>query len=206
MRFLAFQKAFKAFPVISIHDIEKVFPDFDHRRLVEWQEKNYIHKIRRGYYCFSDVGRSEQFLFFSANKIYAPSYISLESGLSFYQFIPESVFGVTSVSAKNTASFSTSLGTFEYKHIKESLFWGYRLYNEKGMVVKIAEPEKVLLDFFYLNKIHHADDFESFRLNKTVIAEVIRKDKLEQYLKVYDSVAMEKRIRMFVNWIYAESE
>lgn len=206
MRFLAFQKVFKAFTVISINDIEKVFPDFDHRRLVEWQEKKYIQKIRRGYYCFSDVGRSEQFLFFTANKIYSPSYISLESGLSFYQFIPESVFGITSVSTKNTASFSTSLGTFDYKHIKESLFWGYKLHNEKDLVVRIAEPEKVLLDFFYLNKVNHTDDFESFRLNKTVIAEVICKEKLEQYLRVFDSVSMEKRIRLFLNWVYAESE
>lgn len=203
MRFLAFQKAFKAFPVISVNDIEKVFPDFDHRRLVEWQKMNYIKKIRRGYYCFSDYVRSEHFLFFTANKMYAPSYISLESGLSFYQFIPESVFGITSVSTKNTASFSTSLGTFDYKHIKESLFWGYRLHNEKDLVVRIAEPEKVLLDFFYLNKVNHSDDFESFRLNKSVIAEVIRRDKLEQYKRVFDSAAMEKRVRLFLNWVYA---
>lgn len=34
----AFKEALQVFPVFSIREIEKHFPGFDNRRLVEWQQ------------------------------------------------------------------------------------------------------------------------------------------------------------------------
>ena len=79
---LEFEKVLKSFPVFSVKDIQKQFPDFDNRRLVEWQQKGYLVKVKRGYYCFSERNRGEQFMYFAANKIYSPSYISFESALA----------------------------------------------------------------------------------------------------------------------------
>ena len=39
MNYLAFEKSLKEFPVFSIKDTKKRYPDFDNRRLVEWQPK-----------------------------------------------------------------------------------------------------------------------------------------------------------------------
>ena len=122
MNYLEFRKSLNEFPVFSIKDIKKRHPDFDNRRLVEWQHKGHIQKIRREYYCFVDRKKDEQFLFFAANKIYSPSYISMESALAFYNLIPEGVFMTTSISTRNTASYNTPLGDFSYNHVKPSLF------------------------------------------------------------------------------------
>ena len=80
MKYLLFKKALEQFPVFSVQDIRKQFNDFDSRRLVEWQEKGYIIKLRRGYYCFEEVDKGEAFRYFSANKLFSPYYISMESG------------------------------------------------------------------------------------------------------------------------------
>jgi predicted transcriptional regulator of viral defense system len=153
MNYLLFKKALEQFPVFSSKDIKKQFSDFDNRRLVEWQRKGYIIKLRRGFYCFEETQKGESFRYFSANKIYSPSYISLESALSYYNLIPEGVFTTTSLTTRNTTSFSTPVGSFSYRNVKAQLFFGYRLLNIQGHTIKMADPEKSILDYLYLNKI-----------------------------------------------------
>ena len=194
MNYLAFEKSLSEFPVFSIKDIKKRYPDFDNRRLVEWQQKNYIQKIRREYYCFRDRNKDEQFLFFAANKIYSPSYVSMESALAFYNLIPEGVFLTTSISTRNTASYNTPVGGFSYNHIKGPLFFGYRLLQVDGLAIKIAEPEKVILDYFYLKKVNSGDDIDALRLNKFQINELVDFDKLDKYQQIFNSKVLDKRI------------
>ena len=197
MNYLIFEKAFRDFPVFSVKDIQKRFSDFDSRRLVEWQQKGYLVKIRRGYYCFEDRGMDESFLYFSANKMYSPSYVSLESGLDYYNLIPEGVFMTTSVTTKNTASYETPIGNFDYKHLKGILFFGYKLVRKHGFTMKIADAEKVVLDYFYLNKINGIEEMEGLRFNEIQTKEAINFEKLDKYQSVFDSRVLDKRIRMF---------
>ena len=139
MNYLLFKKALEQFPVFSVQDIRKQFNDFDNRRLVEWQEKGYIIKLRRGYYSFEEVEKGEAFRYYSANKLYSPSYISMESALSYYNLIPEGVFTTVSLCTRNTTSFSTPIGNFSYRNVKSPLFFGYRLLNIHGHIIKMAE-------------------------------------------------------------------
>jgi len=203
MNYLAFEKSLQEFPVFSIKDIKKRYPDFDNRRLVEWQQKNYIQKIRREYYCFQERKKDEQFLFFTANKIYSPSYVSMESALAFYNLIPEGVFMTTSLSTRNTASYSTPVGDFSYNNVKPSLFFGYKLFQNEDIVIKIAEPEKVILDFLYLKKLDSEDDIDALRLNKIQIKELVDFDKLIKYQQIFNSKALHKRITILKEIINA---
>jgi predicted transcriptional regulator of viral defense system len=203
MNYLEFEKALKTFPVFSVKDIQKRFPGFDSRRLVEWQHKGYLKKIKRGYYCFREGEHGEKFLQFAANKIYSPSYISFESALSFYNLIPEGVFTITSATTRNTASYATPLGNFRYKHIKPPLFWGYKLMQEKDFVLKIAEPEKALLDFFYIKKLNNLEEVKEMRFNEIVAKEIVSFDKLTKYQRIFKSKTTDKRIRMFIHVINA---
>ncbi len=195
MKYLDFEKAFRIYPVFSIRDIQKRYPGFDNRRLVEWQQKGYLLKIRRGYYCFGER-KGEHFLHFAANKIYSPSYISLESALAYYSLIPEGVFMTTSVTTKNTTRYETAIGNFEYRHIKPTLFFGYRLLK-KEFTIKIAEPEKVILDYLYLNKLNTVEEMEELRFNEILAKELIDFDKLNQYQRMLNSKIIDKRVRLF---------
>ena len=61
-------------------------------------------KLRNNYYMLQD---SHLPLYAIANRLYRPSYISLESALSHYGMIPEVVYQVTSVTPKPTREFKT---------------------------------------------------------------------------------------------------
>src|SRR5699024_7577613 len=119
-------------------------------------------------YVFTDTPISEQFLFFTANELYSPSYISLESALSWYGFIPEGVFQITSCSTRKTQTFHTGLRNFSYRQIKSELFFAYQLEKWNNHYIAIAEPEKTVIDYLYLHhEIAETGDFASLRWNST---------------------------------------
>ena len=210
LNFTAFQKTFRKFTVFSITDVEIAFPGFDRKILVVWQDKGYIHKVRNSWYCFADRLLQEDDLCLVANKIYAPSYVSLESAFSFYHFIPEGVFRTTSVGTLKTASFDTPIGYFHYRNIKPFLFFGYRLERQaKGEMpgsYKIASPEKALIDFLYLNPQYKDEvDLDSLRFNWEAFGEAVDMERLEEYVKYIGSGSLTKRMGILLNLFHAQS-
>jgi len=203
MKYLDFRNKLKNKTVITLNDIRKIAPSFHRRQLVEWQKAGYILKIRNGYYCFSDQDQSEQFLLHLANKLYKPSYISLVGAMSYYNLIPEAVFSITSIGTLKTTLFDTSLGRFEYKNIKSSLFFGYHLISDNGFTIKIAEPEKMILDYCHLLKPENILDFESLRIDKEGLIKIIDINKFDAYLSIYKSSIMNLRAKIFKSYINA---
>lgn len=194
MNYLDFKDALKQFPVFSIHEIEKYFTGFDNRRLVEWQKKGYIQKLRNRYYRFTDRQINEDYLFYCANAIYGPSYVSLESALSIHGFIPEGVFQVTSCTTLKTNTFETPLGVFSYRNLKPELFFGYHLQQWNGHHYAIAGPEKTIIDYLYLHRIESPEELESLRWNTAEISNRISGEKLDAYVNHIGSNALETRI------------
>jgi len=202
MKYIAFQKHLSPLSIFSSTDIRKNFENYDSRRLYEWQQKGYIIKIRNNYYTFTDVVRSEETLFLASNIIYSPSYVSLESALSFYGVIPEGVYTITSISTKKTYFLDTPIGKFSYRNLKSILFFGYHLISFKDRKIKIVSLEKTILDFLYLsNNITSVADFESLRWN----IEVLKKldfTKIETYLEIFTSEVLRKRVKILTEYIY----
>jgi hypothetical protein len=87
-----------------------------------------------------------------ANHLYRPSYLSTHWALGYYGLIPERVVTHTSISSRVTRTFENDFGVFHYRHIKASAFFGYRSVRIDDRKVLIAEPEKALLDLWYLEK------------------------------------------------------
>ena len=89
--------------------------------------------------------------FLVANQLRQPSYVSLQSTLAYYHLIPEYVPVVTSVTTQRPGLVETPLGNFLFRHLRPSLFSGFRLPEvEAGQPVLLASPEKSLLDLVYL--------------------------------------------------------
>lgn len=204
MQFIDFQNKLSAYPIFSLKDVSKVIPVFNRIQLDRWEKKGYLKKVRRGFYCFSTQDFIQDFLFYAANKIYAPSYVSLEIALKYYGFIPEEIFLITSVSTKKATSFETSVGNFSYRRIKTSLYWGYRLVDFGRQKLLIAEPEKAVLDYFYVNsKLKTAADFLGMRINVDEFRTRINLDKFQQYLKTFNNKQLSKRANTFLTTIFA---
>ncbi|MBU1006720.1 MAG: hypothetical protein KKH08_03910 [Candidatus Omnitrophica bacterium] len=198
MRYIEFRQIMKDFTVFSLKDIKGTEPDFYRSRLNDWQDKGYITKIIKGYYIFSDIDLNEKILFEIANRIYSPSYVSLQTALAHYGLIPESAYGVSSVSTLKTYRFETGKAVFTYRSLSPRLFFGYKIEsNEKGCF-KIAFPEKAILDYFYLNpEINDIDAYESLRIDKDLFFELVSGKKMDAFLVKFSRSRMAKRIHSF---------
>ncbi len=191
-----------SFIVFTLSDIRKVEPHFYRPRLNEWQGKGYIKKLRRGYYIFSDTNLDEQALFLIANKLYSPSYVSFEMAFSHYGLIPESVYGITCATTKKTANFKTASGEFIYHKIKPSLMFGYKLESYQNQNYKIAEIEKAVLDYLYINpQLATEADFFELRFNGREFQAKADMQKLSQYLAVFKNKNLSKRVENFLQFI-----
>jgi len=158
-----------------------------------WVKKGYLVRLKNGLYAFHremEKLRGEGVAFLLCQ----PSYLSLESALVWYGFIPEIVYAYTSVTARITRTFENDWGRFIYRHVKSDLFWGYREMKTEHGPYLLAEPEKALLDYFYLNlaRINTEDDFDSIRLNEEEMGKTLDKDKLMKYFKVFGVKKMER--------------
>jgi len=202
MQFFDLKSQLQGFLIFSIKDIEKIEPSFHKQRLSEWQEKGYIKKIRQGFYIFSDSEINERALCLIANNIYTPSYISLEMALSLYNLIPEGVYEITSVTSQKTNKLTTEIGNFTYKHIKPELMFGYELREYNGHRYLVAEIEKVILDYLYLNSsVKNKKDFEGLRLNIFEFKAKADMEKFKKYLDAFQSRALSKRANNFITYI-----
>ena len=123
------------------------------RQLSRWVASGRLIQLRRGLYALAppyDAGAAPDVLAL-ASRIRVPSYVSLQSALSYHGIIPEAVPMVTSVTTNRPGQFDTPLGGFLYRHLKRDLFWGYREVDVgAGQMAFVATPEKALLDLFYL--------------------------------------------------------
>jgi predicted transcriptional regulator of viral defense system len=199
MNFTQFKSALKDFTVFSFSDIRLIDPHFHRRRLVEWQEKGYIKKISKGHYVFSDLTIDENILFEIANRLYNPSYVSLESAFSYYQIIPETVYGITSISTRRTYSFSTPCGEFHYRTLKPRFFFGYKIIIFNSKSFKIADLEKAIIDFFYLHSnLKSNSDIISLRFNTEIVTDKLDHHKLQKYLRKFSKAALSDRISKFL--------
>lgn len=161
---------------------------FDYQ-LSAWQKQQHIIKLKNGVYLFAEEAdrvSPEEIAFY----VYSPSYISLEKALSIHGLIPEMVYSITSVTPKTTRSFKNKFGNFTYRHIKPSLFFGYRTIKEGPSFYLLAEPEKALLDYLYLNKIKNKEDWEALRLNEKRMKNAFRPRLISKYLKLFNNQRM----------------
>lgn len=202
MNKIDFQKRLTPYGVISLENIYKSFPDFSYKQISRWQKDGFLIKIKQGFYTFTDQKIDDYFLFLIANKIYEPSYISLEKALKYYGLIPEEIFQITSVSTKKTNIFNNSIGSFSYRHIKESLFWGYHFISNSNQKVLIADAEKAILDYIYLHfELKTENDFKELRINSNSFNENINLDKLNKYLSKFKNKKLNRHLEVFLKTI-----
>lgn len=183
--------------------MEKAFPGFDRNALTRWQRAGYLEKIRNGYYRFTARPVADEAeLFFIANRIYQPSYVSLQSALSWHRFIPEGVFTVTSVTSLKTQSFNTTTGNFSYKSMRNDLFFGYQLEVFRDFRIKIADPAKAILDLLYLFPVLNDEShFHELRLNVSEIDEKLNRSDFENYLTIFDNRSLTSRAKKLLKFL-----
>jgi predicted transcriptional regulator of viral defense system len=205
MKLREFEFIFKDLPAFNLNDIRKFAPDFHRQQLSAWQDKGYVRSLAGGYYFLADRAVDEAFLFMMANKIYEPSYISLESALAYYDVIPESVLGITSVSSRKTQKFDSAWGRFSYRSVSPKYMFGYQVTDiSPGKKYKMARLEKAVIDYLYLNSdIRSSDDFEGLRWNKTQLEDLKENPLFIKYLEIFNKRTLERRVDHLLEYLNA---
>ncbi|KKP87732.1 MAG: hypothetical protein UR93_C0034G0009 [Berkelbacteria bacterium GW2011_GWA2_35_9] len=186
-------------PMFSLQDLAlanaKVYP----YQLNLWKKLGYIKLLKNGLYLFTNqqegIDRNE-----IAHRMYQPSYISLESALSYYGIIPEIVTSITSVTTKTNRYFQNDFGKYNFRHIHSKYFWGYQSAQTQYGKFLIAEPEKALIDYIYLNlgQLNNENDVSGIRINPIIYNQIIGRKKLNIYIKNY-SIKKMKTIFKIIN-------
>lgn len=165
-------------------------------QLSRWVKDGRLVKLHKGLYSLAQAYRKVKAeLFCIANNLKRPSYVSLQSALSWYGLIPEFVPAVTSVTGGRPQTIETPLGVFYFRHIDKSFLYGYsevELSNRQTAFV--ARPEKALLDLIYLTAGGDKEKFlEELRLQNL---EIIDKTALRQFVEKAKSPKLNRALKI----------
>lgn len=197
MKYQEFKKSIHK-PYFSSSDIRlRGLPVFPYQ-LSLWKKEGLLASFKRGLYYFPEK-RESLIPEVIAYALYEPSYISLESALRVYDFIPEMTYTQTSVTPKATRKFSNEFGNFSYRRIRPGVFFGYRMISVGDAKYALADPEKALLDYLYLHPdIRDAEDLRGLRLNGEEIAEKIDAKKLRSYAARFGNGRLDRVVSVLV--------
>ncbi|HLD62214.1 MAG TPA: hypothetical protein VI998_04555 [Patescibacteria group bacterium] len=143
--------------------------------LHRYKKQGFILQLKRGLYAFPDALPPDVYI---ANKLYSPSYISLEFALSYHGVIPETVYEITSITAKATRRFETLGKVFSYRKIKKAAYAGYEIQKQQGFSFYIACAEKAFADANYLRLINGQEPISRFNKDKINPEKALRCAKL----------------------------
>ncbi len=166
--------------VFMLKEIALLFPEISYgnlkKRMSYFTKSGSIKKLRIGVYAKDEYDVLEL-----SNKLYAPSYVSLETvlqkaGVTFQYY--ERIFAVSYVSR----IVEVDGHSIEYRRLRKDILLNKQGIEEQGNVM-IASPERAFLDAVFLYKNYHFDHLSS--LNWIKIMEL--KD-------LYGSRAFTKRV------------
>lgn len=169
--------------VFTIDEISLLFPKISYKnlrdRLYYFTKTGKIKRLHQGIYAKNEYNSLEV-----ANKLYTPSYISLETvlqkeGIVFQSY--DSIFAVSYVSREIIINGHKII----YKQIREEV-----LVNRAGLEEKegyaIATKERAFLDAVFLYKNYHFDnlaplDWDKIELLKNIYPNKVFKKRIKEY-------------------------
>jgi len=144
-------------------------------------KQKYLIRLKRNFYILKEkwdnIIQSQKFEL--ANILQVPSYISLMTALSFYEYTTQvQQKFVESISLYRTFTKDIEGVVFNYSRIKRDYYYGFSKKNN----IFIASPEKAFIDSLYLNYLGKYNlDLSSLNLEK------IDRKSCENILKRYPS-------------------
>lgn len=169
--------------VFTLNEVSQLFPEIAYEslrdRLYYFTKVGKLKRLHQNIYAKEGYNPYEL-----ANKLYKPSYISLETVLGqgnvVFQYY-ETIFAVSYV----TRTVSVSSISIQYRQIK-----GEVLTNTEGIEQKegyfIATLERAFLDAVYIYKNYHFDNLGA-----------INWEKVDSLKKIYKSKVFEKRVEEY---------
>lgn len=171
-----------------------------------WLKQGIIIAVKNGVYILKDKWEKtvdkQAYLEYLANKIYQPSYVSLEYVMAKYSLLTEAVYGLTSITTKIPKTFISGLGKFSYCSISPRLFTGYKIREFGSAPIFIAVKAKAVFDYLYLRFLKKTP------INQKAVAELrINWENLSKNefasLRRYAGISASRRLNRLIELIEA---
>lgn len=199
--------------IVDFTKLNSLLASYAHPRgkINQWLKAKALIRVKKGLYVFGEKAQKSTYSMpLLANLIYGPSAVSMESALSFYGLIPESVHSITSITTKRNKSFNTPVGHFSYQYLNVSKFFcGLTLMPmDENQHVLMACAEKALCDLFIFSfrtlKITSEIALEDFlfdnlRLDESAVFE-LSVTELSQISAIYKVKSLTQMIDTFLLW------
>lgn len=147
--------------ILTIHDLITVFQKeyaqaSAHNRIQLLARAGWLRRLKQGLYLIIDslMARSEidVSLLSIANALVDDSYVSLAHALNYYQLFDQYSATVVSVSLTESKKYLLDDYTFRYAKVKQNKYFGFTEKIINGKKIRLAEAEKALIDYLYLDK------------------------------------------------------
>lgn len=176
--------------ILSTRDLTAIFNTAytvasAHNRINRLVRAGWLRRIKQGLYLIVDSlsarSQNDLSLYVIANSLVNESYVSLSHALNYYQMFDQYDKTITSISVKNSKKYNFDNHTYNFSKVKKDLYFGFVEKRENGKIIKIAEAEKALIDYLYLDKSFGGASlvFEKIRDHHTEID----LNKLQDYAK-----------------------
>lgn len=200
MTYTQFYNQWHGLGCFSVHQVHAISPDFNRANWHQWQKSGYIVMLRQGWYAFADYLQQPDYARYFAGKIYAPSYISLHTALSFYGIIPEAVVEITSVTTQKTCRYENAFGQFSYQTVRPRLFWGFEpKIMRDGKQYMMATPEKAIIDLLYLYPQYSSvEEMRELRFDEDWMHDELNLARLKEYSERIKSPVLNRRIKLLL--------
>lgn len=193
------------YPVFTDVEVTVVFPDSANRRHALMKRalaRGDLIRLKRGVYTWGRrYQKGEPSLFDVAQRLYPPSYVSLESALAFHGWIPEAVYTVTSVCQRRSRTFSTPAARFRFHRNPSFGFRGVERVQDGKALVLVASPTKALADYIKITRPEapEADAvFGSLRIDPEA-ANPVDRTLLAELINDYQDPRLERFFASFPN-------
>ena len=212
---MSFRRKIKAYTTVPLSHqlVSDVLSDYQrpNDKINELVKSGDLVSLRRGLYIPGpelDLPVPENFLI--ANHLRGPSYVSLDSALSYWGMIPERVYEICSVTTKTTKTYQTPIGRFSFQHLPLPYYafgltrielrpqqFAMMATREKAVCDKIILTSGILLRSVqqtrtFLMEDLRIDEGELQKLNPTIIhswlEDAPKKESLNMLLKTIERI------------------
>lgn len=131
------------------------------KKIYGLKTKGELIPLRRGLYFIPDISGKEPSdisPFAIAAAYNNDSYISLDAALSHYGLFGQKLRTIASITTRKSRKFVFQENAYIYLKIIKKLYFGFKTEDIAGYTVKIAELEKVILDYLYFKNDSYSID------------------------------------------------
>ncbi|WP_461534422.1 type IV toxin-antitoxin system AbiEi family antitoxin domain-containing protein [Sinomicrobium sp.] len=118
-------------------------------KILGLKDKGFLKPLKKGLYIAgpSATDRKPDAMLV-ANHLLGPSYVSLETAMSFHGLIPERVYEISSMTTKASRQFDTTMGLFTYTRLPLPYYsFGLNMLQlSSNQYAIVASAEKALCD------------------------------------------------------------